>query len=116
MEAKIVQDILQLHQEVVQKIQKQIESLPEGRPLSPELVLEEKESLLVHLKERLAAVREAKGVAIHRLSNELQNYEHNISSLEESIKKDREVLAGATSGSKKPEKPDERAVRRRKRP
>lgn len=110
METKTIQDMLQLHQEFIQIIQKFAEPLAKGTSLSPELILTEQESLLGHLEERLSAAREAKKEALakgseertsRRFEIEIENQERNISSLKEAIEKEREVLKRAPSGPEK---------------
>ena len=81
MPLKTVQDVMQSHQEFLQKVAEQINTVKQGRPLSTDLSAREQEALLAQASTRLDTVRKAKAAAAQRFDEEIQQQEAVITQL-----------------------------------
>ncbi len=97
MEVKTIKDILKLQDEFVEKVKKQTKLIREGKAPSVDILIKEKESLLILMEERLGAATEAREKAVHRYDEEIQHHKEQITRLKNEISKERKAIKLATA-------------------
>ncbi len=94
MEAKTVHEILQLHANILQDIEKHVQAVAAGQLSSSEtirkMVREGEDSMLKHLRARLSAARQAKDRGVRGADAAIEHYQRYIALLEERSKTERQ--------------------------
>ncbi|KHE93409.1 MAG: hypothetical protein K8F52_05585 [Candidatus Scalindua rubra] len=96
MEVKTIKDILKLQNEFVEKVQKQTTLIRKGKATSVDVLIKEKESLLVRMEERLGAATEAREKAVHRYDEEIRHHKEQVTCLKKEVSEEKQTLSRAT--------------------
>jgi hypothetical protein len=81
MPPKTLQDVMKSHQEFLQKMAEQIDTVKQGLPLPADLADREQENLLAQTTARLDTLRQAKEAAVKRFDEEIRAQEEMINRL-----------------------------------
>ena len=93
METNVTENIVKAHQELIDKVQLQVEMLSEGAATSHEESVKFKQSLLEKYKHRLAEIIEAKEQAIRQFDEEINRRKALIESLDKTITEAKRAIA-----------------------
>lgn len=95
MAIRTLQQVLETHNQIVQRFQKHKKTLSKARPAGSDLVVKQKRRLLANLDERLDDAKRARAESIKRHDAEIARIELNRKKLAEEIAADEKNLGGA---------------------
>ena len=95
MAIKTLQQVLETHDQIVQRFQKHKKTLSKARPAGNDLVVKQKRRMLANLDERLDNAKMARAESIKRHDAEIARIELSRKKLAEEIAADEKYLGGA---------------------
>jgi hypothetical protein len=98
MAVKTLQQVLETHDQIVQRFEQHRKTLSRARPAGSDLVVKQKRRLLANLDERLDNARAARAESIKRHDAEIARIELSRTKLAEEIAADEKNLGGSGGG------------------